>query len=356
LADNQTNQIVIGHQVTGLGSNTTVLGTSNTTFGRWFGRLLLGSSTDSGEMLQVTGTSKLAGNTAITGTLNVSSTMSVSSTINGLTIGTGAGSGTLNLAIGGGLASNVSGSENTAVGANALLSTTGSSNTGFGRAALINNTSGSNNTAIGYFAGRFIADGATSNTLSDNSIFIGYNTKPLAISQFNQIVIGHNVSGLGSNTNVFGNSSSVQTHLYGTLTVGTGTTPAASAIADFQSTTKGFLAPRVTSTQRNAISSPAAGLQVYDTDLNRLMIYNGTVWGSVGAMGGSYSTTGSATTSFVVTIGTTMPNTTYRVPVTPTSSVAAGNFFVTNKTTTAFTVTYTTALTGSVAFDWSVFR
>jgi len=52
----------------------------------------------------------------------------------------------------------------------------------------------------------------------------------------------------------------------------------ASAILDVTSTTKGFLPPRMTTTQKNAISSPAAGLVVYDTDTNKLCCYNGTSW------------------------------------------------------------------------------
>ena len=44
------------------------------------------------------------------------------------------------------------------------------------------------------------------------------------------------------------------------------------------STTQGFLPPRLTTTQKNAISSPAAGLVVYDTDTNKLCCYNGTSW------------------------------------------------------------------------------
>jgi hypothetical protein len=67
-ADNQTNQIVIGHTAIGLGSNTTVIGNSSTTFGRWFGNLLVGSSSNSGQMLQVTGTSLLNGLSTIQGT------------------------------------------------------------------------------------------------------------------------------------------------------------------------------------------------------------------------------------------------------------------------------------------------
>jgi hypothetical protein len=57
-----------------------------------------------------------------------------------------------------------------------------------------------------------------------------------------------------------------------------GVGPAASAMLDVISTTRGFLPPRMTTTQKNAISSPAAGLIVYDTDTNKLCCYNGTSW------------------------------------------------------------------------------
>jgi hypothetical protein len=70
---------------------------------------------------------------------------------------------------------------------------------------------------------------------------------------------------------------------------------------------------------------------------------------------GSYSGTGSATTSFTVTIGATMANTTYKVNMTGTDANAATGFYVSAKTTTTFTVTYTAAVTGAVAFDWTVF-
>lgn len=51
-----------------------------------------------------------------------------------------------------------------------------------------------------------------------------------------------------------------------------------SAQLDVASTTKGFLPPRMTTTQKNAIASPASGLQVYDTTLNQMSYYNGTTW------------------------------------------------------------------------------
>jgi len=61
---------------------------------------------------------------------------------------------------------------------------------------------------------------------------------------------------------------------------GIGTTaPDASAKLDVSSTNKGFLPPRMTSAQRTAISSPAAGLMVYQTyGTSGLYYYNGTAW------------------------------------------------------------------------------
>jgi hypothetical protein len=61
--------------------------------------------------------------------------------------------------------------------------------------------------------------------------------------------------------------------------VGIGTTtPHASAALDVTSTTSGFLPPRMTQAQRNAITSPAAGLTVYDTTTNSNWFFNGTIW------------------------------------------------------------------------------
>jgi hypothetical protein len=56
------------------------------------------------------------------------------------------------------------------------------------------------------------------------------------------------------------------------------TTDVASSILTLASTTKGFLPPRMTTTQKNAIASPATGLMVYDTTLNLISVYNGTTW------------------------------------------------------------------------------
>lgn len=59
--------------------------------------------------------------------------------------------------------------------------------------------------------------------------------------------------------------------------IGTGFVPT-SAMLSVTSTTQGFLPPRMTTAQKNAIASPAAGLMVYDTTLNQMSYYNGTAW------------------------------------------------------------------------------
>ena len=52
----------------------------------------------------------------------------------------------------------------------------------------------------------------------------------------------------------------------------------ASALLDVQSTTQGFLPPRMTTTERDLISTPSAGLMVYNTTTNKAQCYNGSTW------------------------------------------------------------------------------
>jgi len=59
---------------------------------------------------------------------------------------------------------------------------------------------------------------------------------------------------------------------------GISTAQVASSVLEVSSTTKGFLPPRMTTTQKNAIATPASGLIVYDETTNKLACYNGTTW------------------------------------------------------------------------------
>ena len=89
-----------------------------------------------------------------------------------------------------------------------------------------------------------------------------------------------------------------------------GTTPGSispSAVLEAASTTKGFLMPRMTTAQMNAISSPANGLQIYNTTDSCIYIYRNSAWLSTcsptyamawGLLGNSGTTAG---TNFVGT-------------------------------------------------------
>jgi hypothetical protein len=98
--------------------------------------------------------------------------------------------------------------------------TTGSRNTANGYRSLFSNTTGSRNTANGYQAGRYIASGGANETGTYNT-FIGADTKALADGDTNEIVIGYNAVGVGSNSVVLGNDSIATTVLKGNVGIGT---------------------------------------------------------------------------------------------------------------------------------------
>lgn len=62
-----------------------------------------------------------------------------------------------------------------------------------------------------------------------------------------------------------------------------GVTPVASALVEMSSTTQGFLPPRMTGTQAEAISSPAEGLMIYSTDGSGSTITTKGWWGYDGS-------------------------------------------------------------------------
>jgi hypothetical protein len=101
--------------------------------------------------------------------------------------------------------------------------------------------------------------------------------------------------GIGNGTstsdrrNAFRMTFGGQTYINNT---GAAITQTASSILDLRSTTKGFLAPRMTTTERNAISSPATGLLIYNTSDNAFNFYNGTSWANFSSGGGITSLNG----------------------------------------------------------------
>lgn len=78
---------------------------------------------------------------------------------------------------------------------------------------------------------------------------------------------------------IFGTNNNEKMRMKASGNIGIGTTnPHASAIVELNSTNAGFLLPRMTGAQRNAIPSPAEGLMVYVTDAARISYFNGTLW------------------------------------------------------------------------------
>jgi hypothetical protein len=114
------------------------------------------------------------------------------------------------------LAANISGGNNSAFGRDALAySVLGSQNTAMGRDSFLNISDGSHNSGYGYRSGSFLADGTTINSTSNQSLFLGSNTKALNNNGTNEIVIGYNAIGSGSNTATLGNTFITKTVLRG---------------------------------------------------------------------------------------------------------------------------------------------
>lgn len=88
-----------------------------------------------------------------------------------------------------------------------------------------------------------------------------------------------------------------------TLTIGTNAAPNASAVLDLVSTTQGLLVPRMTTTQRNAISSPAAGLVLYNTTTGYLTYRNASGWVEIGSGGSETDPVFSASAAFGISSG-----------------------------------------------------
>jgi len=77
-------------------------------------------------------------------------------------------------------------------------------------------------------------------------------------------------------------ASNVRMSILSTGEVGIGTTtPSVKSVLDLTSTTKGFLPPRMTTVERDAITSVPAGLMIYNTTTNKLNFYNGSAWEAV---------------------------------------------------------------------------
>jgi hypothetical protein len=125
--------------------------------------------------------------------------------------------------------------------------------------------------------------------------------------------------------------------------IGTGTAaPAASAMLEVASTTKGLLIPRLTTAQRTAISSPAQGLLVYQTDGTQPGFYYNTsatttaswLWLPDKASAGDNLGNGTATSAVKLNGNTLSNNGTGGLSITDAGQVTiTGNSIVTGNST-----------------------
>ena len=182
----------------------------------------------------------------------------------GPSVGNGTNTGSFNTGFGGyTMPALTTGISNASMGHESLgYLTTGSGNSAFGREAGGRLTTGYHNTNIGHRSGRFIANN-TAATTNIESVAVGYMSKYLADGTTNEIVIGANAVGSGSNTATIGSMAITKTVLNGNVGVGTSTTPYALNVSGTIATTSGgYRFPDGTTQTTAFVSSTAAVTQM----------------------------------------------------------------------------------------------
>jgi hypothetical protein len=132
------------------------------------------------------------------------------------------------------------------------------------------------------------ANGATPNGVELGQIrFVGRDSNSSYIAPAEIAAgIGTNAAGgapsfLRFSTAASGAAATERMRIDAVGNVGIGGTANAAAILDAASTTKGLLPPRMTTAQRDAITSPPAGLMIYNTSTNKLNVRTASSWEAV---------------------------------------------------------------------------
>jgi hypothetical protein len=120
---------------------------------------------------------------------------------------------------------------------------------------------------------------------SDSSRFVGYTGTAWKGLAYTGEGGGGGLSGTITNDRILFSAdgtvkdTSMLSYSRSLQSVGIGiATPAASALLDLTSTTKGFLEPRATTSEINAVTSPALGLQMYNSDIAKEAVHDGVAW------------------------------------------------------------------------------
>jgi hypothetical protein len=174
---------------------------------------------------------------------------------------------------------------NTGIGYTSLYSNLyGNYNTGVGSETLKYITK-SNNTAIGYRAGAYRGTSINGLDSATGGIYIGFQARASAENQTNEIVIGYDALGLGSNTAVLGATLQQSATIYGQLLLPSGLSAAGITLTgSFTGTTASFSKLLTASSGISASGATFAGTvvaggtlsfgRVMDTTANNRVIQN----------------------------------------------------------------------------------
>jgi len=173
-----------------------------------------------------------------------------------------------------------SGNSNTSIGSGSSFSlTTGIGNATLGYLSMYYNQTGNYNTSLGYNTG----NPSSTTFVPTKGIYIGANASPKAnTSTSNEIVIGADAIGLGSNTTLIGNTSTQQSTIYGVLNATPNAAPASanglsSTIAAQNATTATYAGGSLNLTAGNGSTSGLGGNIVLTPGTSTTSANNGIV-------------------------------------------------------------------------------
>jgi hypothetical protein len=107
--------------------------------------------------------------------------------------------------------------------------------------------------------------------------FLGAGSDASLTNLTNATAIGYGAEVTANNAIQLGNGNVTQVTTAGSVGIGT-TSPNANAALEIVSTTKGLLLPRLTTLQRDAMSSTPAGLVIFNTTDGKVQAYTGSAW------------------------------------------------------------------------------
>jgi hypothetical protein len=210
------------------------------------GRLLLGTTSEGTFLLDVNGTARVSGNTTISLNQNAATLLNISNTTSG----------------------------NASQAAIGLTSDSTSGSAYFGKYSNTKTVYKIFNTNDFYFTNDSRGDIAILNDFATGKIKFsagGSSTAQITLTSAGRLLVGTTTE---DSYIVDGNGRGRFTGLM----IGNTTTASESATLQADSITRGFLPPRMTTTQINAIATPAEGLQIYNTTISHMCFYQAGAW------------------------------------------------------------------------------